>query len=157
MKEWGCSRTAGLGTKLPFDDHFVVESLSDSTIYMAYYTVAHFLKGGAISTENSKLVLKNSVFKQVRGRNGACIYSSMQQQYFTLRRLLAIGDNSAVISNCEFLNNTAQGKGGVIFLKNVNTKISNSVFESNQANEGGVMYADITNLAKISVNRSQFR
>lgn len=43
LKEWGCSRTAGLGTNLPWDDEFIVESLSDSTIYMAYYTVAHFL------------------------------------------------------------------------------------------------------------------
>lgn len=43
LKEWGCSRTAGLGTKLPWDEQFIVESLSDSTIYMAYYTVAHML------------------------------------------------------------------------------------------------------------------
>ena len=27
---------------------FLVESLSDSTIYMAYYLVAHFLQGGVI-------------------------------------------------------------------------------------------------------------
>jgi leucyl-tRNA synthetase len=45
LKEWGCSRTVGLGTKLPWDTQFVVESLSDSTIYMAYYTVAHILQG----------------------------------------------------------------------------------------------------------------
>lgn len=48
LKEWGCSRTAGLGTKLPWDDTFLVESLSDSTIYMAYYTVCHLLQGGVI-------------------------------------------------------------------------------------------------------------
>lgn len=46
LKEWGCSRAYGLGTRLPFDERFVVESLSDSTIYMAYYTVAHFLQSG---------------------------------------------------------------------------------------------------------------
>jgi leucyl-tRNA synthetase len=48
LKEWGCSRTAGLGTNLPWDDTFIVESLSDSTIYMAYYTVAHLLQGGVL-------------------------------------------------------------------------------------------------------------
>jgi leucyl-tRNA synthetase len=48
LKEWGCSRTAGLGTELPWDDQFIVESLSDSTIYMAYYTVAHMLQGGVL-------------------------------------------------------------------------------------------------------------
>ena len=43
LKEWGCTRTQGLGTLLPWDDKFKIESLSDSTIYMAYYTVAHML------------------------------------------------------------------------------------------------------------------
>jgi leucyl-tRNA synthetase len=33
LKEWGCARTQGLGTKVPWDDQFVIESLSDSTIY----------------------------------------------------------------------------------------------------------------------------
>ncbi|KAF7791582.1 hypothetical protein EIP86_002599 [Pleurotus ostreatoroseus] len=43
LNKWACARTYGLGSKLPWDHHFLVESLSDSTIYMAYYTVAHFL------------------------------------------------------------------------------------------------------------------
>jgi len=43
LKEWGCSRTTGLGTRVPWDEQFVIESLSDSTIYMAYYTIAHLL------------------------------------------------------------------------------------------------------------------
>lgn len=37
-----------LGTKLPWDEQWLIESLSDSTIYNAYYTVAHFLQGGTI-------------------------------------------------------------------------------------------------------------
>ena len=44
LKQWACSRTYGLGTKLPFDEKYLIESLSDSTIYMAYYTVAHYLQ-----------------------------------------------------------------------------------------------------------------
>lgn len=46
LKEWACSRHFGLGTKLPWDKEWLIESLSDSTIYMAYYTVAHLLQGG---------------------------------------------------------------------------------------------------------------
>jgi len=45
LGSWACSRSFGLGTKLPWDQQFVVESLSDSTIYMAYYTVAALLQG----------------------------------------------------------------------------------------------------------------
>lgn len=41
LKEWPCIRNYGLGTRLPWDDEFVIEPLSDSTIYMAYYTFAH--------------------------------------------------------------------------------------------------------------------
>ncbi|PSQ16956.1 leucine--tRNA ligase [Halobacteriales archaeon QS_8_69_26] len=41
LEEWPCIRNYGLGTRLPWDDEFVIEPLSDSTIYMAYYTVAH--------------------------------------------------------------------------------------------------------------------
>ncbi|KZC08152.1 Leucine--tRNA ligase, cytoplasmic, partial [Dufourea novaeangliae] len=46
LHEHACSRTYGLGTKLPWDESWLIESLSDSTIYMAYYTVAHLLQGG---------------------------------------------------------------------------------------------------------------
>ncbi|MFW6265756.1 MAG: leucine--tRNA ligase, partial [Halanaeroarchaeum sp.] len=41
LNEWPCIRNYGLGTRLPWDDDFVIEPLSDSTIYMSYYTIAH--------------------------------------------------------------------------------------------------------------------
>ncbi|KAF8376925.1 hypothetical protein HHK36_030296 [Tetracentron sinense] len=46
LNQWACSRSFGLGTRLPWDDQFLVESLSDSTLYMAYYTIAHLLQNG---------------------------------------------------------------------------------------------------------------
>lgn len=45
LHEYACSRTYGLGSKLPWDPQWLIESLSDSTIYNAYYTVAHLLQG----------------------------------------------------------------------------------------------------------------
>merc|ERR1719422_850261 len=53
LKEHACSRTYGLGSKLPWDESWLIESLSDSTIYMAYYTVAHFLQGGTFRSNGS--------------------------------------------------------------------------------------------------------
>jgi leucyl-tRNA synthetase len=44
LNEWPCIRNYGLGTRLPWDTDFVIEPLSDSTIYMAYYTFAHRLE-----------------------------------------------------------------------------------------------------------------
>ncbi|BEI94138.1 uncharacterized protein CcaverHIS019_0605970 [Cutaneotrichosporon cavernicola] len=43
LNKWACARSYGLGSKLPWDQQFLVESLSDSTIYMSYYTVANLL------------------------------------------------------------------------------------------------------------------
>ncbi len=34
-----CARNVGIGTQLPWAPEWIIESLSDSTIYMAYYTV----------------------------------------------------------------------------------------------------------------------
>ncbi len=45
LNQWACSRSFGLGSRLPWDKQWLIESLSDSTIYMAYYTVAHLLQG----------------------------------------------------------------------------------------------------------------
>ncbi|ASJ17183.1 leucine--tRNA ligase [Thermococcus chitonophagus] len=38
-----CARKVGLGTPLPWDPDWVIESLSDSTIYMAYYTISRHI------------------------------------------------------------------------------------------------------------------
>ncbi len=51
LQDWACAHHKGLGTKLPWDDHWVIESLSDSTMYMAYYTIAHALQGGKLRSE----------------------------------------------------------------------------------------------------------
>jgi len=39
-----CARKRGLGTQFPFEKEWIIESLSDSTIYMAIYTIAHLLR-----------------------------------------------------------------------------------------------------------------
>lgn len=43
LKERPCARRRGLGTPLPFDPKWVIESLSDSTIYMAFYLIIHHI------------------------------------------------------------------------------------------------------------------
>lgn len=51
LHERPCARKRGLGTKLPFDPNWVIESLSDSTIYMAFYTIVHFIRKYNIKAE----------------------------------------------------------------------------------------------------------
>lgn len=55
LKEWGCSRSFGLGSRLPWDPKFLIESLSDSTIYMSYYAIAHLLQGDIEGTKPGQL------------------------------------------------------------------------------------------------------
>ncbi|KAJ5679729.1 Leucine--tRNA ligase cytoplasmic [Penicillium macrosclerotiorum] len=58
LNRWACARTYGLGSKLPWDKHFLVESLSDSTIYQAYYTIAHLLHGDRYGKTPGRLAIK---------------------------------------------------------------------------------------------------
>lgn len=51
LHEYACSRTYGLGSSLPWDKQWLIESLSDSTIYMAFYTVVHLLQAGSFRGE----------------------------------------------------------------------------------------------------------
>lgn len=52
LRERACARQHGLGTKLPWDNDWIVESLSDSVIYMAYYTISKFVNNKTIASDN---------------------------------------------------------------------------------------------------------
>jgi len=44
LKEWPCARKSGLGTPLPWSPGWIVETLTDSTVYMAFYTINKHLR-----------------------------------------------------------------------------------------------------------------
>jgi len=44
LHEKACARKSGMGTRLPWDPDWIIESLSDSVIYMAYYTIVRYIK-----------------------------------------------------------------------------------------------------------------
>lgn len=48
LNDWACTRELGLGTPLPWETKWLIESLSDSTIYMAYYTISGYLENGVV-------------------------------------------------------------------------------------------------------------
>ncbi len=51
LRNWPCARRAGMGTKLPWDKEWIVETLSDSTIYMAFYTINHLVNAEKVKFE----------------------------------------------------------------------------------------------------------
>jgi len=46
LKDKACARRKGLGTHMPWDKEWLIESLGDSTIYMAYYILAKYVNAG---------------------------------------------------------------------------------------------------------------
>jgi leucyl-tRNA synthetase len=51
FQDWPCARKTGLGTPLPWSPDWIVETLSDSTVYMAYYMVSKFVNAEVIKAE----------------------------------------------------------------------------------------------------------
>ncbi len=43
LRERACARQHGLGTKVPWDKEWLVESLADSVIYMAFYIISKYV------------------------------------------------------------------------------------------------------------------
>ena len=56
LRERACARKSGLGTKLPMDQDWIIESLSDSVIYMSYYILAKYVNNNSICDRDNKLM-----------------------------------------------------------------------------------------------------
>nr|WP_228546804.1 leucine--tRNA ligase [Hyperthermus butylicus] len=55
LRERAVARTRGLGTELPWAKGWIIESLSDSTIYMAFYTVIHKIRSYGLKPDQLTL------------------------------------------------------------------------------------------------------
>jgi len=65
LSSWGLSRTFGLGSHIPWDKKYLIESLSDSTIYMAYYTIANFLHEDIYGLKPNNAILPEMLTEEV--------------------------------------------------------------------------------------------
>jgi leucyl-tRNA synthetase len=52
LREWACARTTGFGTPLPWGKGWIIETLSDSTVYMAFYTINKHINLHNIKSES---------------------------------------------------------------------------------------------------------
>lgn len=62
MREKPCARRIGFGTSFPLDPDWIVEPLSDSTIYMAYYTIARIINENGLDPAQLTVPLFDYVF-----------------------------------------------------------------------------------------------
>jgi leucyl-tRNA synthetase len=71
-----CARKTGLGTPLPWDREWIVETLSDSTVYMAFYTLAKHINEQGIRAESLTVEVFDCLFygegdpEEIGRRNG---------------------------------------------------------------------------------------
>ncbi|HLC00421.1 MAG TPA: leucine--tRNA ligase [Candidatus Bathyarchaeia archaeon] len=62
LKEWACARTTGFGTPLPWGKGWIVETLSDSTIYMAFYTINKHIRSCEVKPESLTRAVFDYIF-----------------------------------------------------------------------------------------------
>ncbi|MEM3079955.1 MAG: leucine--tRNA ligase, partial [Thermoproteota archaeon] len=74
--DWAFTRTSGLGTPVPWLPGHIVETLSDSTVYMAYYIISKYVNNGMLKPENlteefyDYVLLGIGVPEEVEGKTG---------------------------------------------------------------------------------------
>jgi leucyl-tRNA synthetase len=69
LDDKACARRSGLGTPLPWDERWIVETLSDSTIYMCFYIISKYVNQGLLSHDNLKDEFFDYVFLGLGNEN----------------------------------------------------------------------------------------
>jgi len=63
FRERACVRQGNwLGTRFPFDDKWIIEAISDSTLYPIFYTISPYVNDGSVKTENLTTEFFDHVF-----------------------------------------------------------------------------------------------
>jgi leucyl-tRNA synthetase len=62
-KSIGRDANQSIGTRIPWDKQYTIDSLCDSTVYMMYYTIAHYLHKDTHGQERADLSLSSWTFE----------------------------------------------------------------------------------------------
>jgi leucyl-tRNA synthetase len=94
LRERACARKSGLGTKLPLDQDWIIESLSDSVIYMSYYIFAKYVNSN--NNNNNSISDDDSSNKLIINMNNV---DALNDSFFDYI-LLGNGDVRQVAAEC---------------------------------------------------------
>jgi leucyl-tRNA synthetase len=81
-----CARKTGLGTRLPWDPEWIIESLSDSVIYMAYYTIVRSIKEHNIRPDQLTDAVFDYIFLGTGNVNDVAEKAGLEQSVLELMR-----------------------------------------------------------------------
>jgi leucyl-tRNA synthetase len=75
-----CVRKRGLGTKFPFEDGWIIEALSDSTIYMAFYIISKYFNEEKITLDDLTDDFFDYVYLGI-GKPKKSIYEDIRKEF----------------------------------------------------------------------------
>lgn len=75
-----CVRRAGLGTEFPFEKGWIIEPLSDSTVYMAFYIVSKYFNSKKIKIDELTDEFFNYVFLG-RGKPKKAVWKKIREEF----------------------------------------------------------------------------
>ena len=83
LEDKACTRKHGLGTQLPWDREWTVETLGDSTIYMAFYTIAHLIEKHKIKPEELTKEVFDFIFlgRKLRSSKRTKVWKEMRESF----------------------------------------------------------------------------
>ncbi|KAA8922201.1 MAG: leucine--tRNA ligase [Thermoplasma sp.] len=185
LKERPCARRRGLGTKLPFDDRWVIESLSDSTIYPAVYTNSTqirslyekgylndeaitriFLEGSPVNEEESEAKKQFQYWYPVDIRLTAIPHISNHLSFYVLNHAAVFPREKwpagLIISGLVVSNGAkiSKSKGNVISLLEITKKYSADIYRlyvAVQADISSTMDWNETDLASVTRRFNEFK
>jgi leucyl-tRNA synthetase len=80
LQDWPCARRTGLGTLLPWSKDWIVETLSDSTVYMAYYMISKFVNAGLVKAEQLTPEIFDYIFYGVGKLEELCKTAKIERE-----------------------------------------------------------------------------
>jgi leucyl-tRNA synthetase len=103
LRERACARKSGLGTKLPMDQDWIIESLSDSVIYMSYYILAKYVNNNSICDGDNKLMTNTA-----NDVDDVAIVDNLNDSFFDYI-FLGNGDATHVAAECKISLSLLEG------------------------------------------------
>ncbi len=103
LRERACARKSGLGTKLPMDQDWIIESLSDSVIYMSYYILAKYVNNNSICDGDTKLMTNTA-----NDVDAVAIVDNLNDSFFDYI-FLGNGDATHVAAECKISLSLLEG------------------------------------------------
>ncbi|KAM0688452.1 cytosolic leucyl tRNA synthetase [Conglomerata obtusa] len=112
ISKWGFSRSFGLGTRIPYDEQYLIDSLSDSTIYMIFYTFKDLLFSDIYGEEEiwPKELLCDEFWECVLGHSKKKIFKTCKNMSNNTKHCTKSNEEDLICNKINFRNNNIKNE-----------------------------------------------